>query len=46
MVICHHICSKNGDLEAVLEFIRTKGNSFTDDDMEVMAISYIGIITL
>ena len=36
-VICHPICSENGDLEAVLEFIRTKGNGFTDDDTEVMA---------
>ena len=43
-VACHPICSENVDFEAVLEFIRTKGTGFTDDGMEVTAISYIGIL--
>ena len=34
-VLCHPICSSDGELEAIIELIRTTGNMFTDDDCEV-----------
>ena len=40
-VVCHPICSDKGDLEAVLELIRTNGMGFTEDDVEVILKSEI-----
>ena len=34
-ILCHPICSGEGDLEAVAEFVRTHGNAFTEDEIEV-----------
>ena len=34
-ILCHPICSGEGDLEAVVEFVRTHGNAFTEDEIEV-----------
>ena len=38
-VLCHPICSRDGELEAIVELIRTSGNMFTDDDCEVRTLS-------
>ena len=37
-ILCHPICSGEGDLEAVVEFVRTHGNAFTEDEIEVASI--------
>ena len=35
-VLCHPICSEEEELEAVLEFVRIKGQAFTENDLEVI----------
>ena len=42
-ILCHPICSGEGDLEAVVEFVRTHGNAFTEDEIEVHASMEYGI---
>jgi len=32
--VCYPVCSETEDLEAVLEFVRKKGNNFTEEDIE------------
>ena len=39
-VLCHPICSSDGELEAIIELIRTSGNMYTEDDCEIVN-SYI-----
>ena len=34
-VLCHPICSSDGELEAIMELVRTSGNMFTEADCEV-----------
>ena len=35
--LCTPVCSDNGDIEAVLEFIRYEGPEFVQSDLEVGA---------
>ena len=42
-ILCHPICSGEGDLEAVVEFVRTHGNAFTEDEIEVQCTCKHGI---
>ena len=39
-ILCHPICSGEGDLEAVVEFVRTHGNAFTEDEIEVQSLMW------
>ena len=39
-VLCHPICSSDGELEAIIELIRTSGNMYTEEDCEIVN-SYI-----
>ena len=34
-ILCHPICSGERELEAVVEFVRTQGNAFTEEEIEV-----------
>ena len=33
-VLCHPICSKDDELEAIIELVRTSGNMFNEQDCE------------
>ena len=33
-VLCHPICSKDDELEAIIELVRTSGNMFNETDCE------------
>ena len=35
-MVCTPVCSDNGDLEAVLELVRTSGAAFTQADVELV----------
>ena len=46
-ILCHPICSGEGDLEAVVEFVRTHGNAFSEDEIEVhIKIDYRSTLAL
>merc|ERR1740128_288600 len=34
-VLCYPVCSESEELEAVLELVRSKGNNYTEEDVEV-----------
>ncbi len=36
--MAYPVCSEDGEVEAVLEFVRKKGNNFSDYDTEVWSI--------
>ena len=38
--MAYPVCSEDGEVEAVLEFVRKKGNNFSDYDTEVGVVIY------